>query len=107
MRQQLKRLADYARANKIRLYLAIVPDVHNLIDYKLGFIHEIMRQIATQDGYVFVDLLPALKGRPPEQLWAMPGDPHPNGLGHKLMAEAMFPMLAEDNGATQETRDFR
>lgn len=107
MRQQLKRLADYAHANHIRLYLAMVPDVHNLIDYKLGFIHEIMRHIALEDGYVFIDLLPALKGRPPEQLWAMPGDPHPNGLGHKLMAEAMFPLLARDNGAPQETRDAR
>ena len=24
----------------------------------------------------------------------MPGDPHPNALGHKLMAEALFPVVS-------------
>jgi hypothetical protein len=49
-----------------------------------------MRNIAAQDGYEYVDLLPALLGRSPQELWAMPGDPHPNALGHRLMAEAIF-----------------
>jgi hypothetical protein len=52
-----------------------------------------MRSIAGQDGYSFIDLLPALEQLAPERVWAMPGDPHPNALGHKLMAEAMFPIL--------------
>jgi lysophospholipase L1-like esterase len=93
MKQKLKELADYAKAHNIRIYLAMVPDVHNLVDYKLGFVHEIMRGVADADGYAFIDLLPALRGRPPEELYAMPGDPHPNALGHKLMAEAIFRSL--------------
>ncbi len=95
MRKKLKELADYAQAHDVRLYLAMVPDVHNLMDYQFGFVHDIMQRIAQEDGYVYIDLLPALRGRPPEELWAMPGDPHPNGLGHKLMAEAMFPLIAQ------------
>ena len=90
MRAKLKELADYAKPRKIRLYLAMTPDVHNLVDYNFPFVHEIMRQVAEAEGYVYVDLLPALRGRPSEQLFAMPGDPHPNALGHKLMAEAIF-----------------
>ncbi len=93
MRASLKRLADYGRQKNIRLYLAMTPDVHNLGNYEFGFIHDQMRSIAAEDGYVFVDLLPAFGTLKPEQVWAMPGDPHPNALGHRLMAEALLPAL--------------
>ena len=93
MQARLKELAEYARAHNIRLYLAMTPDVHNLVDYKFGAVHETMRQIARRDGYVYIDLLQAMRGRPPDALFAMPGDPHPNALGHELMADAIFPVI--------------
>jgi hypothetical protein len=93
MQRKLHDLAEYARDKHIKIYLAMIPDVHNLVDYKFGFVHEIMRSVARADGYEYIDLLPAMTGRPPEQLWAMPGDPHPNALGHELMARAIFPVL--------------
>jgi lysophospholipase L1-like esterase len=93
MLSSLKKLADYAKANHIRLYLAMTPDVHNLGNYPFGYIHERMRGVAEADGYTFVDLLPAFGKLSPDQVWAMPGDPHPNALGHHLMAEAIFPVL--------------
>ncbi len=93
----LKRLADYAKAHNIRIYFAMMPDIHNLRDYQFGFIHESMKKIAEQDGYKFIDLLPAFGALSPEQVWAMAGDPHPNALGHKLMAQAIFPVLQDTN----------
>jgi lysophospholipase L1-like esterase len=93
MRSSLKELAAYAKAHGIRLYLAMTPDVHNLSHYEFGFIHQRMREIAEADGYTFVDLLPAFGTLTPEQVWAMPGDPHPNALGHELMARELFPVL--------------
>lgn len=98
MKAQLKRLSDYGKANGIRLYLAMTPDIHDLKNYKLEYIHQIMKQVAQSDGYTFVDFLPALRGRPPEELFAMPGDPHPNALGHRLMADALFKALAQQKG---------
>lgn len=95
MQAKLKELSDYAKAQGIRIYFAMTPDVHNLVDYKFTFVHEIMRQIATNDGYHYVDLLPAMLGRPPQDLFAMPGDPHPNALGHRLMADEIFPIIHE------------
>ena len=95
MRRELKKLADYARERGIRLYFMMTPDVHDLVDYKYDFVHEIMRKIAERDGYVYVDLLPAMTGLRPEQSWAMPGDPHPGAYAHKLMADVVFPVLAQ------------
>lgn len=106
MQAKLKELADYAKAHGIRIYLAMTPDVHNLVDYKLGYIHDIMRKIAVSDGYTYIDLLPAMRGRPPQELFAMPGDPHPNALGHKLMAEAIFPVIA-NVAKTQKAAEIR
>lgn len=94
MKDSLQRLADYGRVHGIRLYFAMTPDVHNLKDYPFGFIHDKMKKIAEADGYQYVDLLPAFGKLTPEQVWAMPGDPHPNAVGHELMAEAIAPMLA-------------
>lgn len=94
MKAQLTRLSDYSKAHGIRLYLAMTPDIHDLKNYKLEYIHRIMKRVADSEGYTFIDFLPALRGRPPEQLFAMPGDPHPNALGHQLMADALFSVLA-------------
>jgi lysophospholipase L1-like esterase len=95
MQNSLRKLAEYAKGKGIRLYLAMTPDVHNLAHYEFGFIHETMRRIAERNGYVYIDLLPAFGKLSPEQVWAMPGDPHPNGMGHELMAKALYPALAE------------
>jgi lysophospholipase L1-like esterase len=89
----LKRLKDYADAKGIRVYLAMTPDVHDLVDYKFDFIHERAKEIAARYGFTYVDLLPAMRNLKPEQLWSMPGDPHPNALGHRLMAEALLPAV--------------
>src|SRR5262249_5245610 len=83
MDEALGRLAAYAREHNIRLYLAMVPDVHNVKDYPLGFAHERVKEIADRHGYHYLDLLPTFTGLKPEDLWAMPGDPHPNSLGHE------------------------
>jgi lysophospholipase L1-like esterase len=93
MQRQLLQLAEYAKRKNIRLFLAMTPDVHNLKNYPFGFIHAKMQIVAEQDGYKFVDLLPSLETLAPEDIWAMPGDPHPNSLGHKLMADALLPLL--------------
>lgn len=93
MQRQLRQLAEYAKGKNASLFLAMTPDVHNLKNYPFGFIHEKMRRVAQENGYKFVDLLPSLEKLSPEQIWAMPGDPHPNALGHKLMADALLPAL--------------
>ena len=89
----LKKLGEYAREHNIRLYLAMTPDVHDLVDYKFEFVHSIMRKVAQDYGYTYIDLLPSMRNLTPQELWALPGDPHPNKRGHELMARAIFPSL--------------
>ncbi len=101
MRKALRRLSAYAGRHRIRLYLAMTPDVHDLRDYKFGYIHDIMRKAAEEDGYRYVDLLPALANLTPAELWSMPGDPHPNAIGHRLMAQALHPVLKSVGAATR------
>lgn len=97
MQQSLSKLSDYAKQHNIRLYFAMMPDVHNLTNYPFAGIHDTMRQFAQAHGYTFIDLLPAFEGLKPEQVWAMPGDPHPNAMGHELMAKSIFPILSGES----------
>jgi lysophospholipase L1-like esterase len=87
------RLKAYADAHGVRVYLAMQPDVHNLANYPFRFIHQRMEEVARERGFRYVDLLPVFTGLVPSEIWAMPGDPHPNALGHKLMADAIYPAL--------------
>lgn len=90
MEQALARLAAYAEANGIRVHLAMTPDVHDLLDYKFRFVHEEMKALSERMRFTYVDLLPALEGMTPEQVWSMPGDPHPNAKGHERMADTLY-----------------
>lgn len=97
MKSALSRLSAYAKEKGIRVIFAMTPDIHNLDDYKLSFIHERMKNIASELGYSYVDFLPTMKGIDSKSIWAMPGDPHPNALGHKIMAEALYRTLSNGN----------
>ena len=93
MLKALARLRDYAAAHNVRVYLAMQPDVHNLVNYPFSYIHQRMQENAKSLGFIYVDLLPGFSGLKPETIWAMPGDPHPNALGHKIIADMLYPVL--------------
>jgi lysophospholipase L1-like esterase len=95
MQAAFAKLADYAKTNHVRVTMAMVPDIHNLTHYPLAFVHGIFTGIAQHNGFAFIDLLPALSGLQPQEIFAMPGDPHPNARAHALMADAIFPVLSE------------
>lgn len=93
MEKALAAISAYAGQSGIRTYLTIVPDVHNLEDYQLGFAHRQVAALAEKLGYRTLDLLPFFGKLRPNDVWAMPGDPHPNALGHSIMSKAVFPLL--------------
>jgi hypothetical protein len=99
MKRRLGMLADYAKSHNVRLFLAMTPDVHDLPTYHLGFVHDRMRAIAAELGMRYIDFLPVLEKRTPEELWTIPGDPHPNALAHRLMADALLPVIRRPSAA--------
>jgi lysophospholipase L1-like esterase len=96
MLASLDRLKDYAAKHNIRVHLAMQPDVHNLTNYPFKYIHERLAEISRARNFRYVDLLPAFEGQTPQKIWAMAGDPHPNAFGHKLMADAIYPVLKSE-----------
>jgi lysophospholipase L1-like esterase len=87
------RLEAHAGKTPVKVVIAMMPDIHNLKNYPFDFIHQNMRELSVRFGFEFIDLRPALSGRDAKTLWAMPGDPHPSALGHRLMADALFGVL--------------
>lgn len=89
MERSIERLSEDAKKNNQKLFLVMTPDFHNLIDYPFSFIHSKMKGIASKNNIEFLDLLPYFEGISKEEIWAMPGDPHPNKKGHEIMASAI------------------
>jgi len=89
----IERLADYCRKNNIKLVIANWPELHDVNNYRLGHITDLIRGVAEQEHVPFVDLLNAVKGQEPSKLWVTAPDPHPNGYANELYAKYLFPIL--------------
>jgi len=93
MKKALIRLAKYCDENNIRLYISMVPDIHKLKNYPFADIHLTMKDFATSKNIQFIDFLNGFQKYESSELWNMPNDPHPNAIGHQIMANELFPIL--------------
>ncbi len=93
MRKALRRLVEYCKMHNIKLYLSMVPDIHNLEKYPFYDVHDKMQMIAEKHNIPFVDFIDKFKNFPTNNLWNLPNDPHPNKLGHQIMADQLYPIL--------------
>jgi len=50
-------------------------------------------RVCDEAGIARLDLLSALRGRPEASLWVSPTDRHPNEVAHRLVAEALAPVV--------------
>jgi lysophospholipase L1-like esterase len=90
------KLGKYANDRNIPVVVAMIPDIHNLKNYPFGFIHKKIKKLSEDNGFEFVDLYDSFKNiEKPEEIWAMPGDPHPNAKGHQLIANQLLPVLSK------------
>ena len=96
MLRSLSELDEMSRQDGFRVVLAMTPDIHQMDPYPFGFIHENMRAVAGKFTWTYVDLYEPMSAVPAKELWAMPGDPHLNAKGHRLMAEMLRPVLDVD-----------
>lgn len=92
-KEAIHRLADFCRMKGITLLIASLPELHDVRNYRLQRITDLVHKAADQYGVAFVDLLPYLKDQQSSTLWVTPPDPHPNALAHKLIAQGIFDAL--------------
>lgn len=90
----LELLASFAKNRKIRLYLVMTPEMRQLSNYPLAFIHEKMHTLSKTFGYKYIDLIDQFRDLPESRIWNMPKDPHPNAYGHEIIAGTLFPYLS-------------
>ncbi|TAN61734.1 MAG: hypothetical protein EPN20_11915 [Magnetospirillum sp.] len=93
MEQALDRLDQLSRTAGFKVVLAMTPDIHQLEKYPFEAEHAQMQALAKRHGWTYVDFLPGLKTVASKDLYAIPGDPHPNATGHRIMAEALTPTI--------------
>ncbi len=87
------------------LQVYICPFLFNLsAEYPLRETHDYISSHLRARGIETHDLLPRLLGHPYERLWVHPSDPHPNEVGHQLLADAIYEHLA---GAIRERQGRR
>lgn len=91
VKEAFQRLKAYKDEKGIFVLVTMIPDIHVLDDYPLDFVHEKIKRLSEENGFDFLDFKEVLlEAGDQESLWAMPGDPHPNALGHSLMSEELY-----------------
>lgn len=86
----LSKLSEHCKLNNKACVLAIMPDIHQMEPYKLDFIHTKMQIISEELNFNFIDFLPEIKKVEAKKLWNDYKDPHPNAIGHSIMAKVLF-----------------
>jgi lysophospholipase L1-like esterase len=91
-----------ARARGARFVLVLWPLLVGTDGaYPFTSVHEEVRRFCLAEGIEELDLLQALHGRAPRDLWVHEVDMHPNELAHRLAAEAVAPVLTAETGASR------
>ncbi len=97
MQNALDQIKEHSIENDIRIIVAMTPDIHSMNPYKFNYIHDIIEKESYQRGFEYIDLLDSfLEIDDSVDIFAMPGDPHPNKIGHKVMAEQIYAYLTEN-----------
>lgn len=98
MLNSLDKLNNYAKMNNINIYFVMTPDIHDITNYKFKNIHNIMKEIAIEKNFTYIDLLDSFENKyKSSELWVMTTDPHPNNKAHKIMVDAIYPYLINNN----------
>tara|TARA_B100000767_G_scaffold221405_1_gene209880 strand:+ start:444 stop:1388 length:945 start_codon:yes stop_codon:yes gene_type:complete len=95
MKESLNKLSKYSKRTNTPVLLTVIPDIHFLQDYPFETIHKKMKSISEELGFEYHDLLPSLKGIPFKKLQIIPGDSHPNVVGHYKMSQSLYPKIKE------------
>lgn len=90
----LERIKKLSEPREVPVVLALFPILYQLDDYRWTEVHQQVRDAAEQNGIDVLDLLERFKRHRQADLQVDNGDHvHPNALGHRVAASALFDFL--------------
>ncbi len=95
-RAALRELGEFSRQSGIPVVTVIFPLFFYGLgdDYPFATAHRKVAAVLREAGIPYLDLWESFKGLDAESLKAVPGiDPHPNEVGHRIAAEALWRWL--------------
>ena len=92
---ELKKLKSHCEKEKINCYIVLMPDIHQLNPYKLKFVNKKISTLSQKLNFSFLDLIEVFENVDEKKISNKYQDPHPNSLGHKLMANEIFNYLTK------------
>jgi len=93
-----RELGSLSRADGFPVLVVIFPLVDGACfdDYRWGSFHRRVAEEAAANGFACLDLLPVFAQRSPSELWIKRSDDlHPNPLGHRIAATAIYRALVD------------
>ena len=92
-------MQETVKGKDIPVLLAIFPFMQGdkWADYQYGDLHSQVANAGKDSGFNTIDLADVYSMHPQELLMVAPDDGHPNALGHKLAAEAIYQTIQEHN----------
>ena len=93
MRAAMDRLNAMEAEQGTRIIVALLPEPHDMNNYELGFMSDVMEREALQRGWEFVDLLPSLQGPPSSDFWVTAQDVHPNSKAFGRITARLAPLI--------------
>ncbi|MEN8184411.1 MAG: SGNH/GDSL hydrolase family protein [Myxococcota bacterium] len=88
--RSLDRLAEAAESVGACVVVLLHPSLHTLDRlHPFGRHYRAIREAAEDRGFPVVQPLPGFLGHSAREFWIASHDPHPNALGHRLLAEAL------------------
>ena len=95
--RQLERLQELGQRNGFCVHILLHAHLH-LYGWSspIGRIHDWITAAAIERGLTVTDSKPMHDGRDPDALMVRAFDPHPNPLGHALLADALEAGLRTD-----------
>ena len=96
-KRALREIIVICREREIPCVVLMFPVLVDLDDsYPFAAIHEQVGTVVQDAGGIFVDLLPALKGKDARTLWVHPTDQHPNEQVHAIAGELVAQRLGQN-----------